>query len=72
MICVDKNKEVVEELIKHGADINSTNNNGDTALHVSAIHGITFELLYLFINLKAINSKNELCLRHGEDRRSVN
>lgn len=40
MIHVDNNERIVEELIKHGADVNATDTIKRTALHMAALHGI--------------------------------
>ncbi|CAG2064947.1 unnamed protein product, partial [Timema podura] len=61
--CIDNNLEMVEFLVKNGADLNRGDNDGWTALHATSNCGFVSIARYLIengANVAAVNSDAEL------------
>ncbi|XP_048373040.1 protein phosphatase 1 regulatory subunit 12C isoform X5 [Sphaerodactylus townsendi] len=67
--CIDENMEVVEFLVKNGADVNQADNEGWTPLHVAASCGYIEIAQYLLdhgANIAAVNSDGDVPLDIAE------
>lgn len=66
--CMECHLEVVNQLLKHGANPNIPNNQQRTALHISTIKG-SFDICKLLIqhgaNVNAIDEQSNTCLHYA-------